>query len=85
MRIVWKDSLVPKEYDPIKYRGIYVFGTPDGWEIDIEEDNNLYKSNYCARNAIDDYFGDFGKHGTDKRKRYGIQIIGQKNKIGCAN
>ena len=29
MRIIWKDSTIPKEYEPIKYRKIHIFGTPD--------------------------------------------------------
>lgn len=82
MRIIWKDSAKPKEYEPIQYRGIYIFGTPEGWEINIKGDNNLYRNHYCAKNAIDEYYGDLGEHGDAKRKRYGIQIIGQKNKIG---
>lgn len=82
MRIVWKDSRLPKEYEPIKYRNIYIFGTPNGWEVDIKGDNNLYKNHYCAKNAIDAYFGEEGMHGDAKRKRYGIQIVGKKDKIG---
>lgn len=81
MRIVWRDSCKPKEYEPMKYRGIYMFGTPNGWEVTINGDNNLYKNHYCAQNAIDAYYGEEGMHGTDKRKRYGIQIVGKK-KIG---
>lgn len=79
MRVVWRDSYVPKEYDPVKYRGIYIFGSYRGWEVNLKEDENLYKNHYCAKNAIDKHFGDYGEHGTDKRKRYGIQIIGNKN------
>lgn len=82
MRIVWKDSSKPKEYEPIKYRNIYVFGTPNGWEVNIKGDNNLYKNHYCAKNAIDAYYGEEGMHGDAKRKGYGIQIIGKKDKIG---
>lgn len=82
MRIVWKDSAKPKEYEPMQYRGIYLFGTPEGWEVNIKGNNNLYRNHYCAKNAIDDSYGDLGEHGDSKRKRYGIQIIGQKNKIG---
>lgn len=78
MRIVWKDSLVSKEYEPIKYRDIYIFGSPDGWEVNIKSDSNLYRNHYCAKNAIDAYFGEEGMHGTEKRKQYGIQIIGKK-------
>ena len=82
MRIIWKDSSKPKEYEPIKYRDIYIFGTPNGWEVNIKGDNNLYKNHYCAKNAIDAYFGEEGMHGDAKRKGYGMQIIGKKNKIG---
>lgn len=82
MRIIWKDSSKPKEYEPIKYRDIYIFGTPNGWEVNIKGDNNLYKNHYCAKNAIDAYFGEEGMHGDAKRKGYGIQIIGKKDKIG---
>lgn len=82
MRIVWKDSSKPTEYEPIKYRDIYIFGSPNGWEVNIKGDNNLYKNHYCAKNAIDAYFGEEGMHGDAKRKSYGIQIIGKKNKIG---
>lgn len=82
MRIVWRDSSTPKEYEPLKYRGIYIFGSPNGWEVNIKGDNNLYKNHYCAKNAIDAYFGEEGMHGDAKRKGYGIQIIGKKNKIG---
>lgn len=82
MRIIWKDTCKQKEYEPIKYRDIYIFGSPNGWEVNIKGDNNLYKNHYCAKNAIDAYFGEEGMHGTDKRKRYGIQIIGTKNNIG---
>lgn len=80
MRIVWRDNYIDKEYEPIKYRDIYIFGTPIGWEVNIKGNNNLYKNHYCAKNAIDAYFGEEGMHGTDKRKRYGIQIVGQKEK-----
>lgn len=81
MRIVWKDSTKPKEYEPIQYRGIYIFGTPEGWEVNIKGNDNLYRNHYCAKNAIDEYYGDFGDHGDAKRKRYGIQIIERKDRI----
>ena len=35
--------------------------------------------NSDIKNAIDEYYGDLGQHGCEKRKRYGIQIIGKKN------
>ena len=76
---MWKDSSAKKEYQPIKYRKFHVFGTPNGWETSIPGDNNLYKNNYCAQNAIDAFYGDFGQRGTEKRKAYGIQIIGKRD------
>lgn len=79
MRIIWKDSNAPKEYKPIRYRGFMIWGTPRGWEITVPGDINIYSCHYCAQNAIDQHFGDFGSRGTDKRKSYGIQIIGQKD------
>lgn len=78
MRIVWKDSNAPKEYKPIRYRGYMIRGTPRGWEITVPGDNNIYSSHYCAQNAIGQYFGDFGHRGSEKRKSYGIEIIGMK-------
>lgn len=78
MRVIWRDSLQPKEYKPLRYRKFYILGTPKGWAITVPGDNNLYKTHYCAQNAIDAHYGDLGAHGTEKRKRYGIQIVGTK-------
>lgn len=81
MRVIWRDSAKPKEYKPIKYREIQISGTPKGWAVDLPGDDNLYRSHYCAQNAIDDYFGDYGQRGTQKRKACGIEIIGRKGDI----
>ncbi len=78
MRVIWKDSNKPKEYQPIRYRGFMIWGTPKGWEVTVPGDNNIYKTHYSAQNAIDQHFGDFGTRGTEKRKAYGIQIISTK-------
>lgn len=77
MRVVWKDSK-PKSYKPVKYRGHNIKGSPKGWETDIPGDMNLYKSHYCALNAIDKVLGGYGQKGCQKRQSYGIQIIGKK-------
>jgi len=81
MRIVWQDSLVPREYKPIKYRGVIIKGTPKGWIVELPNDDNLYKSHYCAQNAIDAALGGTAirGRGTEKRLSYGIQIIGKRN------
>ena len=79
MRIVWKDSNQPKEYKPVKYRDHFVCGTPNGWTTTVPGDDNLYKNHYCAKNAVDAFYGDLGQHGCEKRKKYGIQITGKRN------
>lgn len=80
MRVIWRDSLVPKEYKPIKYRDYIVQGSPQGWTTTIPGDNNLYKNHYSALNAIDAALGGTGRYGaaSSKRQNYGIQIIGKK-------
>jgi hypothetical protein len=80
MRIVWKDSK-PRTFKPIKYRNHIVTGSPKGWATDLPNDNNLYKSHYCALNAIDKALGGYGQMGGAKRQSYGIQIVGQKNEV----
>lgn len=84
MRIVWKDSKQPPKYKPIKYRNQTVCGSPHGWTTDLPGDNNLYKSHYCALNAVDAALGGAGVRGkgTEKRTACGIQIIGQKQREG---
>lgn len=77
MRIVWKDSK-PRTYKPVNYRGFTATGSPQGWETDVPGDNNIYKTHYCALNAIDAALGDAGQKGTAKRKACGIQIVGKK-------
>jgi len=84
MRVVWRDSLVPKVYKPIKYRGHMVQGSPRGWTTTIPGDNNLYKSHYSALNAIDAALGGTGRYGTagSKRRACGIQIVGKRDETG---
>lgn len=78
MRIVWRDSNMPDEYKPIRYRKFMIWGTPAGWEVTVPGDQNLYRTHYSAQNAIDLYYGDLGQHGNEKRKKYGIEIIGKR-------
>ena len=76
-RVVWKDSN-PKTYKPVKYRNHYITGYKGGWVTDIEGDDNVYTSHYCALNAIDKALGGYGQKGSAKRKSYGIEIMGKK-------
>lgn len=77
MRVIWKDSK-PKLHKPVKYRGHIIKGYANGWTTDIEGDDNIYRTHYCALNAIDKTLGGFGQKGSQKRQKYGIQIIGKK-------
>lgn len=77
MRIVWKDSR-PKTHKPVKYRDHYIKGYNHGWITDIPGDDNVYRTHYCALNAIDKHLGGYGQMGSAKRKAYGIKIIGKK-------
>lgn len=81
MRVVWRDSLVKKEYKPLKYRGHMIQGSPRGWTIDIPGDDNLYANHYSAQNAIDAALGGTGRDGpaSSKRQGYGIQVVGKKS------
>jgi hypothetical protein len=76
MRVVWKDSNA-KGHKPVKYRGYFAEGFNGGWAINIPGDDNIYRTHYCALNAIDKYLGGTGQMGGAKRSSYGIQIIGK--------
>lgn len=47
---------------------------------ELSRDDFLYKNHYSAQNAIDRALGDEGQRGSEKRKSYGIQIVGKKSK-----
>lgn len=80
MRIIWKDSGFRKAQKTIKYRGCLVEGYKgNGWIVSVPGDNNIYRTHYCAQNAIDKYLGGYGQKGDAKRKTYGIQIIGTRD------
>lgn len=80
MRIVWKDTAVTRA--DFKYRGYWVEGYKNGWTINIPGDNNIYRTNRCAKNAIDEVLGLEGRKklkDLPKRLEYGIDIIGTKD------
>ena len=78
MRIVWKDSASVKT--AVKYRGYKLEGYRNGWIIDVPGDDNIYKSNKSARNAVDKYLGLYDINNEQPiRHKLGIHIIGKKN------
>ena len=77
MRIVWKDSASVKT--AVKYRGFSLEGYGGGWITDVPGDDNIYKSNKSARNAVDDYLGLYDINNEEPvRHKLGIRIIGKK-------
>lgn len=80
MRIVWKDTAVTRA--DFKYRGYWVEGYKNGWSTTLPGDDNIYRTNRCAKNAIDKALGLEGRKklkNLPKRLEYGIDIIGKKD------
>ena len=78
MRIVWKDSASIKT--AVKYRGFDIEGYGGGWVISVPGDDNIYKSNKSARNAVDKHLGLYDINNAEPvRHKLGIHIIGNKN------
>lgn len=78
IRVVWKDSFT---FEGSKYihRKIAIEGYGKGWTINIEGDDNIYKTRESARNAIDKALGKEGmKRAAKGRAEEGIIIIGKK-------
>ncbi len=83
MRIVWKDTAVTRK--DFKYRGYWVEGYGEGWTITIPGDDNIYRTNRCAKNAIDKALGLEGRKKLKtlpKRLECPIEIIGKKKITG---
>lgn len=82
MRVVWKDSAV-KRVD-FKYRGYWVEGYSNGgWTTGLPGDDNIYRTNRCAKNYIDEVLGLEGRrvHNPPERLKYGYEIVGKKDRI----
>ena len=79
MRIVWKDSAVTRADS--KYRGYWIEGYKNGWTINVPGDNNIYITNRCTKNAIDEALGYEGRkyYKLPKRLEYSYEIIGKKD------
>lgn len=60
-----------------------IYGSARGWYTDIEGDDNLYKTHYCALNAVDKALGGYGQKGCQKRQNYGITIVGTKDETNA--
>ena len=63
-----------------EYRGCKLYGSDEGWTIDIPGDNNIYSPKTSALNAIDKALVGKPRKSHAKRFEKGINIIGKKNK-----
>lgn len=78
MKIVRKDTAVARA--DFKYRGYWVKGYGEQWTISLPGDDNVYRTNRCAKNAIDEALEHDGRkhHKLPKRLEYGYNIIEKK-------
>ncbi|MBR5320782.1 MAG: hypothetical protein IKY90_04315 [Oscillospiraceae bacterium] len=77
IRVVWKDQN-GKPCPPAKYRKVTITRYNNGWVLDLPGDNNIYASQDCAKNAIDEILGGTARRNVEKRLLKGVKIIGQK-------
>lgn len=79
IRVVWKETPV-HQGKTYMYRKTTITGYIEGWIIDIEGDDNVYKTRLSAKNAIDKALGEKGmKRAAKFRAEEGIIIIGKKS------
>ena len=78
MKIVWKDTAVARA--DFKYRDYQVEGYGERWTVSLPGDDNVYRTNRCAKNVIDEALDYEGRkhHKLPKRLEYGYNIIGKK-------
>ncbi len=77
IKVVWKDSQQPSTREYI-YRKQTTQRFYDGWITNVPGDDNVYKYQSSALNAIDAFLGgEPQKTGGKKRIEQGIQIIGK--------
>lgn len=76
--MIWKDTAVARA--DFKYRGYWVEGYLNGWMINISGDTNIYKTNRCTKNVIDETLGldDLRYKKLSKRLEYGYEVIRTK-------
>lgn len=77
IRVIWKDQN-GHPCPPAKYRKVTMTRYKGGWLLDIPNNNNIYASQDCAKNAIDKILGGTARRHVDSRLKKGIKIIGVK-------
>ena len=77
IRVTWKDQN-GRPCPPTSYRKVTMTRYKSGWILDIPEIKNIYASQDCAKNAIDEILGGTARRHVESRLKKGIKIIGVK-------
>ena len=84
MRVVWRDNN-GKPCPPAKYRDVtitrYNDGFIQGWILDVPNDDNIYVSQDCAKNAIDKILGGTARRNVEQRLKKGIRTVGTYKRV----
>ena len=75
IRVTWKDNN-GKPCPPATYRKVTMTRYKSGWILDLPEDHNIYASQDCAKNAIDQILGGTARRHVESRLKKGIKILG---------
>lgn len=79
IKVVWKDSQQPSTRTYL-YRKHTTTRYKNGWITNIPGDDNIYKYQKSAFNAIDAYLGGSCKRaGAEERAKEGIIVVGKKD------
>lgn len=78
IRVTWKDNRNGKPCPPAQYRKVTMTRCNNGWILDLPGNNNIYASQDCCKNAIDEILGGTARRHVSSRLKKGIKIIGTK-------
>ena len=75
IRVTWKDQN-GRPCPPTTYRKVTMTRYKSGWILDMPENKNIYASQDCAKNAIDEILGGTARRHVHSRLKKGIKILG---------
>lgn len=78
IRVVWKDEN-GLSCPPAQYRKVTMTRYKGGWILDIPGNRNIYASQDCAKNAIDEILGGTARRHVHSRLKKGIKIKGVRD------
>jgi len=78
IRVVWKDNN-GRPGIPTVYRNVTITRYKGGWVADIPNDDNIYATLDCAKNAVDQLLGGNPRKTPIYRMNQGIRVVGKKS------